>query len=99
LLDTIDRGSFPSGSSGRIWTLDPIDGTIGFLHGEQFCIGLALIIDGDVHLGVLGCPNLPVDLKTPKGEKGCLLPLMGKRKFSSTEETQIHLADILSPSA
>ncbi|CAG8680421.1 32453_t:CDS:2 [Gigaspora margarita] len=72
LLDTIDRESFPGGSSGRIWALDLIDGTIGFLRGEQFCIGLALIIDGDVRLGVLGYPNLSVDLKTPEGEKGCL---------------------------
>ncbi|RIB18245.1 3',5'-bisphosphate nucleotidase [Gigaspora rosea] len=104
LLDTINRGSSPGGSSGRIWALDPIDGTKGFLRGEQFCIGLALIIDRDVHLGVLGCPNLLVDLKTPEGEKGCLfVAIKGKgafqHKFSSTEETQIHLADISSPSA
>ncbi|CAG8529712.1 12799_t:CDS:2 [Gigaspora rosea] len=88
------QGSSPGGSSGRIWALDPIDGTKGFLRGEQFCIGLALIIDRDVHLGVLGCPNLLVDLKTPEGEKGCLfVAIKGK------EETQIHLADISSPSA
>ncbi|RIB03405.1 3',5'-bisphosphate nucleotidase [Gigaspora rosea] len=68
LLETIDRGNFPGGSSGRMWTLDPIDGTMGFIRGEQFCVGLALIIDGDVHLGVLGCPNFPVDLKAPEEE-------------------------------
>ena len=40
------------------WTLDPIDGTKGFLRGEQFAIALALIVKGDVQLGILGCPNL-----------------------------------------
>ncbi|CAG8801805.1 12123_t:CDS:2, partial [Gigaspora margarita] len=104
LLETIDRGSFPGGSSGRMWTLDPIDGTMGFLRGDQYCIGLALIIDGDVHLGVLGCPNLPVDLKVPEGERGSLfIAVKGQgafqHKFSSTEETQICLADISSPLA
>ncbi|CAG8731810.1 16046_t:CDS:2, partial [Racocetra fulgida] len=104
LLDAIDRGTYPGGSRGRMWTIDPIDGTMGFLRGEQFCVGLALLIDGDVHLSVLGCPNLPVDLKAPEGERGCLFVAVKgqgafQRKFSSTEEKQIHMADISSPSA
>lgn len=41
------------------WTLDPIDGTKGFLRGEQYAVCLALIVRGQVELGVLGCPNLP----------------------------------------
>jgi 3'(2'), 5'-bisphosphate nucleotidase len=40
------------------WTLDPIDGTKGFLRGEQYCVCLAKIAGGKVELGVLGCPNL-----------------------------------------
>ncbi|RIB25338.1 hypothetical protein C2G38_2166155 [Gigaspora rosea] len=64
---------------------------MGFLRREQFCIGLALIINRDVRLGVLGCPNLPVNLKTPENGKGCLFVAI-KRK----EETQIHLAGISS---
>jgi 3'(2'), 5'-bisphosphate nucleotidase len=47
------------GTSGRFWTLDPIDGTKGFLRGDQYAIALALIGHGEVVLGVLGCPNLP----------------------------------------
>ncbi|HVU65354.1 MAG TPA: inositol monophosphatase family protein [Phycisphaerales bacterium] len=41
------------------WTLDPIDGTKGFLRGEQYCVCLAKIRGGGVEIGVLGCPNLP----------------------------------------
>jgi 3'(2'), 5'-bisphosphate nucleotidase len=55
-----------------MWTLDPIDGTMGFLRKQQFAICLALLIDGIVQLGIIGCPNLPVDHKQPDGEKGCL---------------------------
>jgi 3'(2'), 5'-bisphosphate nucleotidase len=44
--------------AGRYWTLDPIDGTKGFLRGDQYAIALALIEDGQVQVGVLGCPNL-----------------------------------------
>jgi HAL2 family 3'(2'),5'-bisphosphate nucleotidase len=60
VLDWIDRGGADA-SQSRYWTLDPIDGTKGFLRGQQYAVALALIEDGEVVLGVLGCPNLPVD--------------------------------------
>jgi HAL2 family 3'(2'),5'-bisphosphate nucleotidase len=47
------------------WTLDPVDGTKGFLRGQQYAIALARIENGDVHIGVMGCPNLPVDHSLP----------------------------------
>jgi 3'(2'), 5'-bisphosphate nucleotidase len=56
VLDWIDRGG---GSPGqRFWALDPIDGTKGLLRGGQYVVALALIVDGTVRLGVLGCPRL-----------------------------------------
>lgn len=61
MLDLIDQGCSAGGDKGRIWALDPIDGTKGFLRGGQYAVCLALMIDGDVKVGVLGCPNLPVD--------------------------------------
>ncbi len=62
VLAWIDRGGATppaDGSMKRYWTLDPIDGTKGFLRAEQYAIALALIEDGQVVFGVLGCPNLP----------------------------------------
>jgi 3'(2'), 5'-bisphosphate nucleotidase len=56
----LDRGG-ASSYSARFWTLDPIDGTKGFLRKEQYAISLALIEDGRVALGVLGCPNLALE--------------------------------------
>lgn len=65
MLEAIDSGSSTGGSKGRIWTLDPIDGTKGFLRGGQYAVCLALIVDGKVKVGALGCPNLPVDDTAP----------------------------------
>lgn len=66
----IDQGS-ASDFTRRFWTLDPIDGTKGFLRGEQYAISLALIVDGSIEVAVLGCPNLPLE---PDGEQlGTLL--------------------------
>src|SRR5262245_34198130 len=54
----IDRGSAESGK--RYWTVDPIDGTKGFLRGDQYAIALALVTNGQVQVGALGCPNLNI---------------------------------------
>ncbi len=56
ICDLIDMGG--DEPDGTFWTLDPIDGTKGFLRGEQFAIALALVSGGQVQLGILGCPNL-----------------------------------------
>jgi 3'(2'), 5'-bisphosphate nucleotidase len=61
----LDRGNHPGGAEGRHWVLDPVDGTKGFLRGQQYAIALALVDGGRVVVGVLGCPNLPAP-----GERG-----------------------------
>jgi 3'(2'), 5'-bisphosphate nucleotidase len=68
VIAAIGAGASPGGSAGRFWTLDPIDGTKGFLRGDQYAIALALIEHGEVVLGVLGCPNLA----NPDGSVGAL---------------------------
>jgi 3'(2'), 5'-bisphosphate nucleotidase len=55
----------------RYWTLDPIDGTKGFLRGEQYAVALALIEDGEVKVGALACPALSV--ASCPSESGSLL--------------------------
>ena len=65
MLKAIDAGNSAGGAKGRIWALDPIDGTKGFLRGGQYAVCLALIEDGEVKVGVLGCPNLPLDDSDP----------------------------------
>jgi len=58
VLSWIDRGRAHA-DGARYWTLDPIDGTKGFLRGDQYAVALALIEDGEVVVGLLACPNLP----------------------------------------
>ncbi len=72
ILTAIDRGTHQGGRKGRHWTLDPIDGTKGFLRLDQYAVALALIEDGEVVLGVLGCPNLPHSADDPDAGRGCI---------------------------
>ena len=67
----IDHGSGELES--RFWVLDPIDGTKGFLRGDQYVVALALVEEGQVVLGAMGCPNLNNDLRPEVGGIGSVV--------------------------
>ena len=82
VLSWIDFSSYPT--ADRFWTLDPIDGTKGFLRGDQYAIALALIEKGRVTLGFMACPNLYVDREQPHGKRGALFfAIRGKGSFQT----------------
>lgn len=60
VLNAISQCNSSGGPTGRHWVLDPVDGTLGFVRGDQYAVALALIEDGKVIIGVLGCPNYPM---------------------------------------
>jgi len=57
-LSAVDRGlEPPRGKGERTWVLDPIDGTKGFMTGQNYVIGLALLDErGEALIGVMGVP-------------------------------------------
>ncbi|MGI9427819.1 MAG: 3'(2'),5'-bisphosphate nucleotidase [Bythopirellula sp.] len=56
VCDWIDRGA--GEATDEFWTLDPVDGTKGFLRGDHYAVALALVRQGSIHVGALGCPEL-----------------------------------------
>lgn len=67
----IDHGQAQPGD--RYWTLDPIDGTKGFLRGGQYAVALALVENGEVRIGALGCPHLEQGYKEVQGGSGSVV--------------------------
>jgi 3'-phosphoadenosine 5'-phosphosulfate (PAPS) 3'-phosphatase len=65
-----------------------VDGTSGFIRHQQFAVCLALIVDGQVELGVIGCPNLgPEAAKIgeeviPNGKGVLMVAVKGQGSFS-----------------
>lgn len=57
VLEAIEKCSSTGGPVGKHWVLDPIDGTVGFVRGKQYAVALALMDNGKIVVGVLGCPN------------------------------------------
>ncbi len=74
LLDAVDVGAGDTKHS-HFWTLDPVDGTKGFLRDQQYAIALGYIEGDTPTVGVMGCPNLPVNMSEPldvPDAHGCL---------------------------
>lgn len=70
VITWINLGNGEVGS--RFWTIDPIDGTKGFLRGDHYAVAVALIEQGEVKLGILACPTLPNSTGEDAGERGVL---------------------------
>ncbi|KAJ3272166.1 hypothetical protein HDV01_005931 [Terramyces sp. JEL0728] len=103
ILDAIDLGNYKGGPQGRFWTLDPIDGTKGFLRGEQFAVCLSLIVNGEVKVAIQGCPNLPRNINDPASNRGSLMVAVKhqgvfERSFEDRTETRVKVVDATSPS-
>jgi 3'(2'), 5'-bisphosphate nucleotidase len=94
----IDFGN--ANPSDNYWTVDPIDGTKGFLRGDQYAVALAFVEKGEVKLGVLGCPNLANGMNPDKSSEGSLvfavrnegcyfLPLTSEIDLSSKSQMEV----------
>jgi len=78
MIEALDRGGH-TGEGERYWVLDPIDGTKGFLRGDQYAVALALVDGGRVVVGVLGCPNLPAPADAASDTAGFLFSAIAGR--------------------
>jgi 3'(2'), 5'-bisphosphate nucleotidase len=103
VYDWIDHGT-ASEYSDRFWTLDPIDGTKGFVRGDQYAIALALLVDGEVQVAALCCPHLPNALGAdpPETRGQAFLAVRGegavqKPVADDAAPTPIHTSDTTDP--
>lgn len=69
MFELIDRGGKGEQTArGRVWVMDPVDGTATFMKGQQYAVCLCLLVDGKQAVGVIGCPNLAFDVQGPLGQ-------------------------------
>jgi 3'(2'), 5'-bisphosphate nucleotidase len=86
VCDWIDAGN--GAVVDRYWTLDPIDGTKGFLRNDQYAVALALVENGEIKLAALACPALPLNSDDPNSATGTLLvAVRGQGAEMATLET------------
>lgn len=93
-LGSADAACLTSDQGG--WTLDPIDGTKGFLRGQQYCISLAFIRNGRVERGYLACPNLPLDPEAPldgPASANVIINAQGTLFWASADDGSVSVAN------
>ncbi len=57
-----EEGSADTGTSGVVWIVDPIDGTVNYLYGlPHFAVSIAAELDGQVVAGVVVAPALGLE--------------------------------------
>jgi 3'(2'), 5'-bisphosphate nucleotidase len=100
VCEWIDRGAMQS--TDRYWTLDPIDGTKGFVRGDQYVVALALIENGQVMLGAMSCPNLNAELKPDIDGPGCVVYAQRGQgtwvQSQDGEQRRLHVSSVEDPS-
>lgn len=57
IIDYLELSCF-STRKESYWVLDPLDGTKGFIRGNQYAISLGHINKGTIDVGILACPRL-----------------------------------------
>jgi len=90
-----------AGGVARHWVLDPVDGTKGFLRGDQFAVALALVDGGRLAAGALGCPKLlPADGAGGEGSIFSAEAWSGatERRLGSNADRPIRVDTITDPS-
>lgn len=104
LLNIISKGgeALRATTTKRWWTLDPIDGTQGFLRRDQYAIALALMENNKPILGILGCPSLPIRRHSAQQPVGCILvAVKGQgaciRAIDDEHEDKINVSDKADP--
>ena len=106
VCDWINRGGSKE-YCDRFWTVDPIDGTKGFLRNEQYAVALALIVEGKVVVAALACPNLEVNPAAASTSRGlAFAAVRGQGRFchalqveekDRTEPVPVHVSQRTDP--
>lgn len=95
-------------ASRRLWIIDPIDGTRSYVEGgSEWCVQIALAVDGQAVLGVLDLPARGLQVWAARGlgggsrdagGDGALRPMDGVRDVlagGSSERNRPHLQRVL----
>jgi myo-inositol-1(or 4)-monophosphatase len=56
--DAVIGEEYGGAAADDVWVVDPIDGTAGYIHGNQrWCISLAFLRQGEIEIGIIYAPT------------------------------------------
>jgi myo-inositol-1(or 4)-monophosphatase len=80
-----EEGDALRGTSGVVWIVDPIDGTVNYLYGlPHFAVSIAAEVDGEVVAGVIEVPHRGETYTAVRGGGAVLHTTAGRRDLRCT---------------
>lgn len=71
-------GEAPTSGRGRVWIIDPLDGTVNYANGIPFfCVSIALVLDGSPAVGVVHDPTRAETFAASAGGAAMLMSTLG----------------------
>ena len=65
-------GEAPTSGRGRVWIIDPLDGTVNYANGIPFfCVSIGLVVDGRPTVGVIHDPTRARRSRPPTTARRC----------------------------
>lgn len=92
------------GGSPYTWVIDPIDGTKGFLRRQQFAVAVGVLLDDQIHAGVLGCPHFDIDPDDRSAGRGALFSAIAgdgalMYPLAGGDPVRVSVSNVTDPSA
>jgi myo-inositol-1(or 4)-monophosphatase len=89
-------GEAPTSGRGRVWIVDPLDGTVNYANGIPFfCVSIGLIVDGRPSVGVIHDPTRAETFAATAGGPALLSGTLGHPSHAITASDKERLSDFV----
>ena len=90
------EGEAPTSGLGRVWVIDPLDGTVNYANGIPFfCVSIGLVVDGSPAVGVVHDPTRAETFAATTGGPSVLMSPLGTPSHEMTASSKEQLSDLV----
>lgn len=89
-------GDAPTSGRGRVWVIDPLDGTVNYANGIPFfCVSIGLVIGGRPAIGVVHDPTRAETFAATVNGPAMLTSTLGNESFAIHASAKEKLSDFV----
>ncbi len=89
-------GEAPTSGRGRVWVIDPLDGTVNYANGIPFfCVSIGLVVAGRPYVGVVHDPTRGETFAATAGGPAMLMSTLGTESFAIEASHKEKLSDFV----
>ncbi|HET8784077.1 MAG TPA: inositol monophosphatase family protein, partial [Candidatus Limnocylindrales bacterium] len=89
-------GEAPTSGRGRVWVIDPLDGTVNYANGIPFfCVSIGLVVAGRATVGVVHDPTRGETFAATSDGPAMLMSTLGTDSFAMEASDKDKLSDFV----